>query len=76
MTSAQSIQWLEQVGGHLYRARRKSRGLQPWVAVVRVPGVGSRNGRLIIALGDSAEEATAAAEEKWQTLWGRLSTMH
>ena len=46
------------------------------VAVVRVPGTGARKGKLIVALGGSAEEATTAAEGQWQILWKDISKLH
>jgi hypothetical protein len=40
-----------------------------WVAVVPTPGRGPKPGKLIIALGASAAEATAAAEKQWHQVW-------
>ena len=76
MTYDQALTWLLQVDGRLYYANPKERKPNSWVAVVRVPADGASAGKLIIATGESAEQATAAAEEKWQTLWDGLSTMH
>jgi hypothetical protein len=41
-----------------------------------VPGAGAHKGKLIVALGGSAEEATWAAEDQWQALWRDLSKLH
>ena len=76
MTNREAMNWLLEVDGRLYHTKKISKKPDSWVAVVRVPGVGNRTGKLIIALGGSAVEATAAAEEKWQTLWTDLSTIH
>ena len=76
MTNNEAMDWLLEVDGRLYQAKTKSEKPDSWVAVVRVPGVSGRMGKLIIALGGSAVEATVAAEEKWQTLWSGLSTIH
>ena len=76
MTYDQALTWLLQVDGRLYYANKNERKPDSWVAVVRVPGDGARVGKLIVAMGASAEEATSAAEEQWQTLWGGLSNMH
>jgi hypothetical protein len=46
------------------------------VAVVRVPDTNARRGKLIVALGGSAEEATTAAEGQWQELWTDISKLH
>jgi hypothetical protein len=46
------------------------------VAVVRTPREGTRRGKLIIALGESMEEATSAAEDQWQRLWVRQGPAH
>jgi hypothetical protein len=76
MTNNDAMDWLLEVDGRLYHAKSESEKPDSWVAVVRVPAAGNRSGKLIIALGGSAGEATVAAEEKWQTLWKDLSTMH
>ena len=76
MTNDEAMTWLLEVDGHLYHAKSESEKADSWVAVVRVPAAGTRSGKLIIALGGSAGEATVAAEGKWQTLWEDLSNMH
>jgi hypothetical protein len=76
MTNSEAMTWLQDVDGRLYRTKKKSAKPGSWVAVVRVPATGARAAKLIIALGESAGEATAAAEETWQTLWNDLSNMH
>ncbi len=76
MTNIEALTWLLQVDGRLYQTQTKSAKPDAWVAVVRVPGAGARKGQLIVALGGSAEEATTAAEEQWQTLWKDLSKLH
>ena len=76
MTNSEALNWLQDVDGRLYRTKKKSTKPDSWVAVVRVPRTGARAGKLIIALGESAGEATLAAEETWQTLWSDLSNMH
>jgi hypothetical protein len=76
MKPDEALQWLRQVQGQLYRNNRHDSGKQAWVAVVRSPRAGARKGKLIIALGDSMEEATTAAEGQWQRLWGGHSRTH
>ena len=76
MTSEQAIDWLRQVNGHLYRNKQHASGKRAWVAVVRTPRSGARNGKLIVALGATMEEATAAAEGQWQRIWQELSQAH
>ena len=76
MTSRQAIDWLRQVDGHLYRNKRHASGKRAWVAVVRTPRSGARNGKLIVALGASMEEATAAAEDEWQRIWREHGQPH
>jgi hypothetical protein len=76
MTNVEALTWLLQVDGRLYQTKAKSAKPDAWVAVVKVPSVGGRKGKLIVALGDSAEEATTVAEEQWQTLWEDLSKLH
>lgn len=76
MTNIEALSWLIQVDGRLYQARSRSDESDAWVAVVRVPGAGAHKGKLIVALGGSAEEATCAAEDQWQALWKDLSKLH
>ncbi|MFB3117512.1 MAG: hypothetical protein ACE1ZP_01995 [Myxococcota bacterium] len=76
MTNIEALNWLLQVDGRLFQTKAKSAKPDAWVAVVRVPGTGARTGKLIVALGGSAEEATTAAEEQWQELWKDLSKLH
>jgi hypothetical protein len=76
MTSEQAIDWLRQVNGQLYRNNQHASGRRAWVAVVRTPRSGARNGKLIVALGSTLEEATAAAEDQWQRVWQDLSDAH
>ncbi len=76
MTNIEALTWLLQVGGRLYQTKTKSAKPDAWVAIVRVPGTGARKGKLIIALGGSAEEATTAAEGQWQELWKDISKLH
>jgi hypothetical protein len=76
MTNSEAMGWLLEVDGRLYQAKSESEKPDSWVAVVRVPSAGNRSGKLIIAMGGSAAEATVAAEEKWQALWKDISNMH
>ena len=76
MTNIEALTWLLQVEGRLYQTKAKSTKPDAWVAVVRVPGASASRSKLIVALGGSAEEATTAAEDQWQTLWKDLSKLH
>jgi len=76
MTNVEALTWLLQVEGRLYQTTSKSARPDAWVAVVRVPSVGAQRGKLIVALGESAEEATRTAEEQWQKLWTDISRLH
>jgi hypothetical protein len=76
MSSEDALGWLRQVKGQLYRNNRHPSGTEAWVAVVRTPRNGSHNGKLIIALGSSMEEAAAAAEGQWRRVWRDLSQTH
>jgi len=76
MTNIEALTLLLQVDGRLYQPKTKSAKPDAWVAVVRVAGAGARKGRLIVALGESAEEATTAAEGQWQKLWTDISKLH
>ena len=76
MKSDEALSWLRQVKGQLYRNNKHASGKQAWVAVVRTPRRGSRRGKLIIALGESMEEATSAAEDQWQRFWVGQGPLH
>jgi hypothetical protein len=76
MTPEEALGWLRQVKGQLYRNNRHPSGLQAWVAVVRTPRHGKHNGKLIIALGSSMEEAAAAAENQWREVWQAMGHTH
>lgn len=76
MTNIEALNWLLQVDGRLFQTKANSAKPDAWVAVVRVPGTGARTGKLIVALGGSAEEATTAAEGQWQILWKDISKLH
>jgi len=76
MDPENALSWLRQVEGQLYRNNRHPSGKQTWVAVVRTPRNGRRNGKLIIALGSSMEEAASAAEGQWQSLFPRGRASH
>ena len=76
MNADEALSWLRAVRGQLYRNRNLPSGRSAWVAVVRTPGSDGRNGKVIIALGGSMEEAASAAEGQWQAIWGGLSRTH
>ena len=76
MTNIEALTWLLQVDGRLFQTKAKSSKPDAWVAVVQVPGASARKGKLIVALGGSAEEATTAAEGQWQELWKDISKLH
>ncbi len=76
MTNIEALNWLLQVDGRLFQTKAKSAKPDAWVAVVRVPGTGASTGKLTVALGGSAEEATTAAEGQWQILWKDISKLH
>jgi len=65
----EAIAWLRDVEGRLYRSGPDASGRTAWVAVVRTPGRAGARGKLIIALGETLEDAAASAEEQWQKLW-------
>jgi hypothetical protein len=76
MTDEEAVSWLRQVDGRLYRSARNHSKGKACVAVVRTPRSGARDGKLIIALGQSLQEAVTAAEGQWQALWSDLSNVH
>lgn len=68
--------WLREVEGRLFRSGPDALGRSHWVAVVRTPPLGQARGKLIIAIGETLEEATSTAEAQWRALWGVLGRLH
>ena len=75
MTADEAIAWLRQVDGELYRTPRGAGERAAWVAVVRAPRA-ARASRLIVALGESLEEATATAARQWREEIGFAGLLH
>lgn len=70
MTRGEAVTWLRQVDAELYRTAPGKRGHEAWVAVVRTPQVGSQTGKIIIALGETLQEAANSAAVRWrEMLW-------
>jgi hypothetical protein len=75
MTADEAIAWLRQVDGELYRTPRGTGDRAAWVAVVRAPRP-ARASRLIVALGESLEEATSTAARQWREEIGFSGLVH
>ena len=69
MDAEQAVNWLHEVEGRLYRSNDHPSGIRAWVAVVPTPRSGIGRSKLIIALGSTAAEAAAAAEDQWRAFW-------
>ena len=76
MLTEEAIRWLREVECSLYRSGPDSDGRSAWVAVVRTPAPPGGRGKLIVALGDSLEEAADTALEQWRRLWRSLGPIH
>ena len=74
MTADEAIDWLRRVDGELFRTPRGARCT--WVAVVRAPRGGRQAARLIVALGESPEEATSTAARQWREELGARGALH
>jgi len=71
-----ALRWLKQVDGTVYHNRNDADGDNAWVAVVRTPAANGRTGKIILAFGESIQEAAGAAESEWNALWSSLSVQH
>lgn len=71
-----ALRWLRQVDGTVYHNRNGADGENAWVAVVRTPSANGKVGKIILAFGESIQEAAGAAEEEWNALWSRISAEH
>ena len=76
MGKEEALHWLRAVEGRLYRTGPAEGGRTAWVAVVRTPGAPGQRGKLIVALGDSLEEAADAALVQWERLWRAFGPVH
>ena len=76
MGTEEALAWLREVEGRLYRSGPDPGGRTAWVAVVRTPGAPGRRGKLIVALGESLEEAADTALVQWERLWRALGPVH
>ncbi len=76
MSEQDALRWLKQVDGTVYHNRQDNSGENAWVAVVRTPGANGKVGKIILAFGESIQEAAGAAEEEWNTLWSGISATH
>jgi hypothetical protein len=71
-----ALRWLKQVDGTVYHNRNDADGDNAWVAVVHTPAANGKTGKIILAFGESIQEAAGAAESEWNTLWWGLSAQH
>ncbi len=65
--------WIKQVGGVVYRNKSDEEAENAWVAVVRTPAAPWTSGKIILAFGQSMQDAACAAEAQWDEIWGSLS---
>ncbi len=75
-TEQEALRWLRQVDGTVYHNRNDADGENAFVAVVRTPPSNGKTGKIILAFGESIQEAAGAAEEEWNTLWSSMSVTH
>jgi hypothetical protein len=76
MTPEKALEWLKQVDGVIFHNKEEIDLENTWVAVVRTPAAGPKAGRIILAFGESMEEAAGAAEAQWDQIWTGLSSVH
>ncbi|MDP6979759.1 MAG: hypothetical protein QF570_14325 [Myxococcota bacterium] len=75
-TEQDALRWLRQVEGTVYHNRNDADGENAWVAVVHTPPANGRTGKIILAFGESIQEAATAAEEEWTSVWSSMSATH
>jgi hypothetical protein len=76
MSEREALRWLRQVDGAIYHNRHQGYDEDTWVAVVQTPAAPGSIGKVIMAFGETVEEAACAAEAQWHQVWGELSTIH
>ena len=72
----EALRWLRQVDGTVYHNRNQADDENAYVAVVRTPGANGQVGKIILAFGETVQEAAGAAEQQWDSLWRELSSSH
>jgi hypothetical protein len=68
----EALCWIHSVDGELYRTPPARGGARAWIAAVRTPRCGAHRAQLILALGNTALEATTAAAIQWRRAWSRF----
>ena len=76
MTQEEAVEWMTAVDGQLYKSSLVKNKPESWVAVVHTPQNGVEKAKLIIALGQTLQDAATAAESQWREQWNRLSGTH
>ena len=76
MTAEQAVHWLREVDGELYRTKPGRSGREAWVAVVRAPHTHEPVGKLIVALGETLQEAASAAASQWREVFRGVGPLH
>jgi len=76
MTNQEALCWIDQVDGVVYYNRESGDAASAWVAVVRTPAGSGQAAQLILAFGESLEDAACAAEAQWDEIWEGLSSVH
>lgn len=71
-----ALRWLKQVDGTVYHNRNQADDENAYVAVVRTPSANGQVGKIILAFGETVQEAAGAAEAQWESLWRELSSNH
>ena len=76
MTAEEAVAWLREVDGELYRTKPGRSGREAWVAVVRAPRGAPPAPKLIVALGETLQEAATAAADQWREGFRELGPLH
>ena len=76
MSADEAIAWLRRVDGELYRTAPGRTGREAWVAVVRTPRASGEAGKMIVALGETLQDAAASAAQQWRAVWRTIGTLH
>ncbi len=71
MTQEEAVEWLTAVNGQLYKSSLTINKPESWVAVVRTESSATERAKLIIALGETMQDATSAAISQWRDLSGK-----
>lgn len=76
MTNLEAQSWLGHVGARVLYHPQSEGGERAWATVIRTPATGGRRAQIILAFGSSLTDLAETAEQHWNQIWVRASSVH